>query len=76
MCGRDTWLADCWAGLRANWTRTRFEVARRWPKLTDYDLDQIAGDRNELLNRIQDRYGISNERADEQVATWQRTRGG
>ncbi|MDB5943811.1 MAG: CsbD-like protein, partial [Ramlibacter sp.] len=36
-------------------------------KLTDDDLDVIAGKRDQLLGRIQERHGIAKSEAEEQV---------
>ena len=40
-------------------------------KLTDDDLTVIAGQRNQLVGKIQERYGIAKEQADKQVKTWE-----
>lgn len=55
-----------------NWARTRREIQQRWTQLTVGDLDIIAGDRERLVVRIVDRYGIAREWADHQVGQWER----
>ena len=45
-------------------------VKKRWGKLTDDDLEFIAGKRDELVGRIQERYGISKEEAQNQIDNW------
>ena len=45
----------------------------RWGKLTDNDLDVVAGKRDQLIGRIQERYGIAKDEAQHQVDEWQRT---
>jgi len=40
-------------------------------KLTDEDLTVIAGQRDQLVGKIQERYGIAKEEADKQVKTWE-----
>ena len=37
------------------------EVQKKWGKLTDDDLDQIDGDREKLLGRLQENYGVARE---------------
>jgi hypothetical protein len=55
-----------------NWPRTRREIQRRWSALTPGDLDVIAGDRDRLIVRIVDRYGIAEAWAERQVAQWEK----
>jgi uncharacterized protein YjbJ (UPF0337 family) len=40
--------------------------------LTDDDVDVVAGKRDQLAGKIQERYGIHKEEAEHQVATWLR----
>jgi hypothetical protein len=40
-------------------------------KLTDDDLTVIAGQRDQLVGKIQERYGIAKEEADKQVKSWE-----
>lgn len=46
------------------------DVRKKWGKLTDDDLDVIAGERERLVGKIQERYGIQKEEAERQVAGW------
>lgn len=50
-------------------TKSR-EVREQWGKLTDDDLDVIAGRRDHFLGRLQERYGLDRAEADEE---WQKT---
>lgn len=43
--------------LEGNWKQVKGQVQQKWGKLTDRELDQIAGKREELVGRIQERYG-------------------
>lgn len=58
-----------------NWKRTRSDIQRQWAQLTSDDLDIIAGDRERLVVRIVDRYGIAKEWAEHQVVQWERQDG-
>jgi len=51
-----------------NWLQFKGKVKEQWGKLTDDDLDVIAGKRDQLLGKIQERHGISREEADRQVS--------
>lgn len=45
----------------------------RWGKLTDDDLDFVSGQKDQLVGRIQERYGIQKEEAQRQVEDWNRS---
>ena len=53
--------------LRGQWKQIKGKLRERWGKLTDDDLDVIAGRRDQLLGRIQQRHGLAKEEADRQV---------
>jgi uncharacterized protein YjbJ (UPF0337 family) len=45
---------------------------QQWAKLTDDDLTFISGKKDELIGKIQERYGISREEAQRQADAWSR----
>lgn len=57
--------------IEGNWKQFKGKVKEQWGKLTDDDLDVIAGKRDQLLGRIQERHGISKDEADAQVRDWE-----
>ena len=59
--------------IQGNWLQFKGKVKEQWGKLTDDDLDVIAGKRDQLLGRIQERHGVTREEAEEQVTTWHRS---
>src|SRR6185295_10641414 len=59
--------------IEGNWKQVKGKVKEQWGKLTDDDLDVIAGKRDELLGRIQQRNGIAKEEAERQVETFERS---
>ena len=44
-----------------------------WGKLTDDDIAVINGQRQELVGRLQIRYGLAKEEAEKQVERWEKT---
>ena len=60
---------DQWQG---KWKQVKGSIKEHWGKLTDDDLDVIAGQRDQLAGRIQERYGIAKEQARKQVEDWMR----
>ena len=57
--------------VSGNWKEFKGKVKEQWGKLTDDDLDVIAGKRDQLLGRIQQRHGLAKEEADIQVRDWE-----
>ncbi len=56
--------------------RRQLEAAQgQGHKLTDDDFDVIAGKRDQLLGRIQERHGISRDEAENQVKAWESAEG-
>ncbi len=53
--------------LEGNWKQMRGQVKEWWGELTDDDLDRIDGKKDKLIGRLQERYGYSRERAEEEV---------
>lgn len=53
--------------IEGDWRQLSGKVHQQWAKLTDDDLAQIEGRTEQLVGRIQERYGIARERAESQV---------
>lgn len=62
-----------WDQLEGKWKQMKGSVRTRWGKLTDDDLETIAGQKDQLVGRIQERYGIHKDEAMKQVDDWNRT---
>jgi len=56
--------------IKGQWKQLKGKVKTKWGKLTDDDLDVIAGQKDQLVGRIQERYGIEKEEAQRQVDEW------
>ena len=63
--------AAIWEKIKGSWTQTKGAVKEQWGKLTDDDLLEIQGRRDQLVGKIQTRYGISQEEAEAQVSGWE-----
>jgi uncharacterized protein YjbJ (UPF0337 family) len=59
-----------WDQIEGTWRQVRGKAREQWGKLTDDDLDVIAGRRDALIGKIQERYGIAREEAERQVRHW------
>ena len=62
--------------IEGRWKQIRGKVKEQWGKLTEDDLDVIAGRRDQLLGRIQQRHGLAREDAEKQVKHWEDTHPG
>ncbi len=60
-----------WDRIKGNWKQFRGQAKQQWGKLTDDDMDVIEGRREELVGRIQARYGIAKDEAERQVSDWE-----
>ena len=49
------------------WEYLRGEVKAWWDQLTDADLEQVAGKKAQLVALVQERYGYTRERAQQEV---------
>lgn len=56
-----------WDIVEGNWKQFKGKVKEQWGKLTDDDLDRIAGKKDQLAGRLQESYGIGKEDAERQI---------
>ena len=57
--------------IAGNWKQFKGKVKEQWGKLTDDDLDVIDGKRDQMIGRVQERYGIARDEAEKQVSDWE-----
>ena len=53
--------------VKGKWNEIKGSLRQRWGKLTDSDYDQIAGDQQKLVGRLQKAYGYNKEQAEREV---------
>ena len=61
-----------WDTAAGNWKQVKGKVKEKWGKLTDDDLAYVNGKREQLLGRIQERYGIAKDEAEKEIKSWER----
>ena len=54
--------------LKGKWKQIKGSVKERWGKLTDDDLDIINGQNEQLVGKIQEKYGVAKDEAQRQGA--------
>ena len=62
-----------WEEIKAKWLQFKGSAKQEWGKLTDDDLDYIAGTRDRLVGRLQEKYGVSKEEAERRAEKWFKT---
>jgi len=62
-----------WDRVEGNWKQFKGKVKQKWGKLTDDQLDVISGNRDELVGKIQESYGIAKDEAEKEVKAWETT---
>jgi uncharacterized protein YjbJ (UPF0337 family) len=53
-----------------NWKQVKGKVKEQWGKLTDDDMTVIEGKRDQLVGKIQERYGYAKDQAEKEVDSW------
>jgi len=59
-----------WTQLEGKWDQFKGRVQQHWGDLTDDDVARVRGNRDELVGRIKERYGVAKEEAEKQVDRW------
>jgi len=62
-----------WELIESKWQQLTGSVKENWGKLTDDDLTQISGKREQLSGKIQEVYGITKREAEKQIWDWGKT---
>jgi uncharacterized protein YjbJ (UPF0337 family) len=52
-----------WDVIEGNWKQFKGHVKEKWGKLTDDNLDTIAGKRDQLAGTIQQTYGVTKDQS-------------
>ena len=60
-----------WDRIAGNWKQAKGKMKEQWGKLTDDDLDNVAGKRDQLVGKIQNAYGIGKDEAEKQINEWE-----
>ncbi|HEY3077526.1 MAG TPA: general stress protein CsbD [Burkholderiales bacterium] len=59
-----------WERIEGNWSEYKLNARTRWGRLSRVELDRIAGNREQLVGKICEAYGMSQEEAQQQLAAW------
>jgi uncharacterized protein YjbJ (UPF0337 family) len=53
-----------WDVIKGKWRELKGEARQQWGRLTDDDWQQVAGEKDKLVGKLQQRYGWSKEEAE------------
>jgi uncharacterized protein YjbJ (UPF0337 family) len=56
--------------FEGKWKQMKGSVKQRWGKLTDDDLTSLSGKKDELIGKLQERYGITRDQAQREADEW------
>ena len=60
-----------WDQIVGNWKQAEGKAKEKWGKFTDNDWTVVKGKREQLVGKVQERYGIAKEEAEKQVAEFE-----
>ncbi|MHB8897537.1 MAG: CsbD family protein [Thermoguttaceae bacterium] len=56
-----------WEQIKGSWNQVKGQAKEKWGELTDDELTQVAGKRDQLLGVLQRKYGYAKEEAEKEV---------
>jgi uncharacterized protein YjbJ (UPF0337 family) len=59
-----------WDQVAGKWKEMAGQARVKWGKLTDDDWQVVMGKKDQLVGRIQQRYGVAKDEAERQVDEW------
>lgn len=59
-----------WTQIEGKWDQFKGRVRSQWGKLTDDDVGNLAGKKDQLVGKIVERYGVAKEDAEMQIDNW------
>ena len=57
--------------VQGKWKQFKGDIQAKWGDLTDDDLDQIDGNREKFLGKIQENYGVTRDAAEKELADFE-----
>lgn len=56
-----------WDRVEGDWKNFKGKIREKWGKLTDSDVEQIAGKKDQLVGKLQERYGYAKDEVDREI---------
>lgn len=62
-----------WDQIKGQWHQVKGSIRAKWGELTDDDIAQLDGNRETMIGKIQEKYGIAKDKAEKQVDEWMKS---
>jgi uncharacterized protein YjbJ (UPF0337 family) len=59
-----------WDQIEGNWKQLKGKAKQQWGRFTDDELDIIAGQKDVLIGKLQERYGLARQEAEREANQW------
>lgn len=59
-----------WDQIEGKWKEMKGKARSSWGELTDDEVDEIAGNREQLIGKLQQKYGMAREKAEKEADDW------
>lgn len=59
-----------WDIVKGNWAQLKGKVREEWGDLTDNEYEEIAGKKDQLVGKLQERYGWTREESERRADDW------
>ena len=59
--------------IKGKWKQLNGRIKQQWGKLTDDDLTVLEGSREYLAGKVQERYGVTKDIAEQQVRDFEKS---
>jgi uncharacterized protein YjbJ (UPF0337 family) len=56
--------------LKGQWTQLKGKIRTQWGRLTADEVDEMMGERERLIGKLQEHYGLSHEEAEGELESW------
>ena len=60
-----------WSNIESAWNDYKANAKQQWSKLSDQQISDTLGKREQLSSNVQEAYALSKEEAERQISDWQ-----
>ena len=60
-----------WTEIEGGWSDYQASAKQQWDKLSDQQLGETHGNREQLSRQLQEAYAVNKDESDRQIAAWQ-----
>lgn len=64
-----------WDIIKGNWKQLQGSVKAKWADLTDDEITEMAGERDKMVGKLQEKYGYAKDQAETEVDDFMRDKG-